>query len=268
MNRDLDLPGDFDDLADIPVYSSKEARAQKKDGSTDMKDVQTAMSTTNTDSDPDALTTEFPAGENLMEPIVFDDSQDDTSGTKKNKKVDTPGRRGTLDFGLLIARMGVGGLLMIHGIENLLGIFSDGGRDALSAYAANEGFTHTDLLAILTGVGQLVAGVMLILGVLTPVAITVLLSIMVLALLAKLPIGGDTVLITSPDKPSVESHLLFVIVLAALSFTGPGRLSIDRKWGFSLGPRFSGAVVFVIALVIAGLAWFYLNGSNPLVLNS
>lgn len=50
----------------------------------------------------------------------------------------------------------------------------------------------------------------------------------------------------------------------ALLFTGPGRWAVDRKWGWSFRPRFSGVVWLIVAAVVVGLVWYFLNGTNPL----
>src|SRR5699024_5595830 len=78
------------------------------------------------------------------------------------------GKRGTIDFGLLFIRIALGGYLIIEGVRTL---FSIGASTGISGLESEYGsYAMADILAMGIPVGQLVAGVFLVLGLLTPYA--------------------------------------------------------------------------------------------------
>ena len=78
------------------------------------------------------------------------------------------GRRGTIDFGLLFIRIALGGFLIIEGVRTLFSIGDSAGISGLESEYAS--YAMADILAMGVPVAQLVAGVFLVLGLLTPVA--------------------------------------------------------------------------------------------------
>lgn len=220
----------------------------------------------------DAATTAFPAagradysqfaesgGYDMSSPLPFGDEPTTITPSPR----DEVGRRGTTDFGLFVLRLMVGALLTMRGLQKLFGLFGGPGIDGFTQIVADSGFEHAKILAIAGGAIELVAGVMLIIGLATPIAAAGLLGLVGLGIAIRLT-GPDQVPLLSDTAQGLETQVLYAATLFALLFAGPGRWSVDRKWGWSHRPRFSGLVWLVIVALAAGAAWYFFNGSNPL----
>lgn len=219
-----------------------------------------------------APTTAFPAagqadysqfaesgGYDMSSPLPFGDQPTTIAPTR----TDQIGRRGTLDLGLFALRLTVGVLLAMRGLQKLFGLFGGPGIDAFSQTLADSGFDQARALAITGGAVELIAGVLLIIGLATPVAAGALLGIVGMGIAIRLS-GPDSLPLFAEASRSLETSILYLGILLALLFTGPGRWAVDRKWGWSFRPRFSGVVWLIVAAVVVGLVWYFLNGTNPL----
>lgn len=173
-------------------------------------------------------------------------------------------RRGTTDLGLFILRLVVGVLLALRGLQKLFGLFGGPGIDGFAETLTDAGFEQARILAIAGGAVELVAGVMLVVGLATPVAAAALLALVGTGIAIRLT-GTDPVPLLGDTTRGLETSLLYAAALLALLFTGPGRWSVDRKWRWSHRPRFSGVIWLILAVIVAGVVWYLLNGTNPLV---
>ena len=128
------------------------------------------------------------------------------------------------DFGLLILRLGIGGMFIFHGWPKIMG-----GPDmwervggATSSIGINFAPTFFGFMAALTEFG---GGVCLILGLLLrPVCILLMIN-MIVATAMHLA-NGDGLNVASH---AIEDGVLFL----SLIFIGPGRLSLDEKLGIN-----------------------------------
>ena len=220
----------------------------------------------------DTATTAFPAagrtdysqfaesgGYDMSAPLPFGEQPTTIAPARR----DEIGRRGTIDLGLFVLRLVVGVLLAMRGLQKLAGLFGGPGIDGFTETLADSGFDMARALAIAGGAVELVAGVMLVVGLATPIAAAGLLGIVGLGIAVRLT-GADPVPVLSDTARGLEPSILYAAALLTLLFTGPGRWSADRRWGWSHRPRFSGVVWLVIVLVLAGVLWYFLNGTNPL----
>ena len=172
-------------------------------------------------------------------------------------------RRGTTDLGLFVLRLVVGVFLAMRGLQKLFGWFGGPGIDGYAETLNGAGFEQSSALAVTGGVIELVAGALLVLGLLTPVAAAALLGLIGLGIAIRL--SGDVAMPLLTDTTrGLETSLLYAGALVALLFAGPGRWSLDRRWQWSHRPRFSGVIWLIVALVVAGVVWYLLNGTNPL----
>ncbi|MGX1809592.1 DoxX family protein [Nocardia sp. NPDC055321] len=149
------------------------------------------------------------------------------------------------DVGLLVLRAGFGGLLAVHGAQKLFGWFNGYGLTATQESFDAMGYNPGALFGTLAGVTELVGGLLLLLGLATPLAAAIALGTMVNALHAT---WGDGLAV-------YEMALLFTIAITTLAFTGPGRYSLDagRPWqrqGLVWG---LGAVVLALAAGVGTL---------------
>ncbi|GAA5070288.1 DoxX family protein [Nocardia iowensis] len=152
------------------------------------------------------------------------------------------------DIGLLIIRVVFGGLLAVHGAQKLFGWFSGPGLDANAAGFDSMGYNPGKFFGTLAGLCEFGGGLLLALGLLTPLASAIVLGTMINAVNALWSLGLF-------GKDSYEMPLLFAAVGAAIAFTGPGKFSLDhgRPWqrhGFVWG---AGAVVIAIVAAVLTL---------------
>ncbi len=220
----------------------------------------------------DTATTAFPAagttdysqfaesgGYDVSAPLPFGD-EPTTIAPESRRDV---GPRGTTDLGLFILRVTVGVLLTLRGLQKLFGLFNGPGIDGTAQILTDAGYDQARVLAIAGGSIELVAGVMLVIGLAAPIAAAGLLGLTGLGIAIALT-GNEPVPLLGTTTRGLEPSVLYAASLLALLFTGPGRWAVDRRWGWSHRPRFSGLIWLVIVAVIAVLVWYFLNGTNPL----
>ena len=220
----------------------------------------------------DSATTAFPAAGRTDNP-QFSEGGYDTSAplpfgeqptTIEPSRRDEISRRGTTDFGLFILRLAVGTLLAMRGLQKLFGLFDGPGIDGFAQTLTDSGFDQARILAIAGGAIELVAGVMLIVGLATPIAAAGLFAMIGMGIAIRLT-GSDPLPLLGDTTRGLETSILYAAALLALLFAGAGRWSADRRWRWSHRPRFSGVIWLLLALIAAGAVWYLLNGTNPLV---
>lgn len=147
------------------------------------------------------------------------------------------------DIGLLVLRVVFGGLLAAHGAQKLFGWFSGPGWSGNAAAFDSMGYNPGKLFGTLAGLSEFTGGILLLLGLLTPLASAVVLGTMINAINATW--GGG--LLTGKGY---EMPLLFATVGAVVAFTGPGKFSLDhgRPW------QRQGIVWGVAAIAVAVIA--------------
>ncbi len=124
------------------------------------------------------------------------------------------------DIAKLLARVGIGVLLLFHGIDKALhGVsFIEG---MLSAHDI------PDIVTYGVYIGEIVAPVMLILGLLTPLAA---LAIVVNMIMAILLVYSDAIFsVTQHGAWSIEVPMLYLIGAVVIILLGPGKYSIDYR---------------------------------------
>jgi putative oxidoreductase len=173
-------------------------------------------------------------------------------------------RRGTLDLGLLILRLGVGAILIGHGLQKALGVLGGPGLDGWSDSLSTMGFKYADILTYVSTIGQLAAGLLLVLGLFTPVAAAGALAYLVTGLLAEAMAAHEEARLAQFLNDGHEYKVFLAAAVAALILTGPGRYGFDAGRGWARRP-FVGSVIGLLLGIGAGVAvWVLLNGGNPL----
>ncbi|WP_330232705.1 DoxX family membrane protein [Nocardia sp. NBC_00508] len=145
------------------------------------------------------------------------------------------------DIGLLIMRVVFGGLLAAHGAQKLFGWWGGPGWRANADGFEQMGYNPGKIFGTLAGLSELGGGLLLLLGLLTPLGAAIVLGTMINAINATWS-GG---LLTGKGY---EMGVLFAAAAAALAFTGAGKFSLDagRPWerkGFAWGV---GAVILAV----------------------
>jgi putative oxidoreductase len=143
--------------------------------------------------------------------------------------------------GLLLVRVVVGALFVGHGCQKLFGLFGGDGMQAWTATVARAGIQPAATWATLAATAELGSGVLLILGLLTPLASALLIGDMLVAILKVHASKG-----LWSQQGGFEYNLVLIALLLAIGIVGPGMFSLDRRLPFAL-PR---PVTFIVLMVL------------------
>jgi putative oxidoreductase len=133
-----------------------------------------------------------------------------------------------MDLGTLLLRMTVGLVMAGHGSQKLFGWFGGYGPDGTGQAMEVLGFRPGRRHALAAGYVELVGGLLLAIGFLTPLAAALIASVMVVA--AATVHWKNGFFITSGGY---EFNLVLGVAALSLAFTGPGALSLDHAAGFA-----------------------------------
>jgi putative oxidoreductase len=151
-----------------------------------------------------------------------------------------------IDLALLILQLGVGLTFAAHGAQKVFGWWGGPGLAGWEGAMRHMGFRPARLFALTSALVELVGGLLLAAGVLTPFVAAALVA--------------QTVVIIGQvhwangffnTKSGIEFPLLLGIGAAAVGLAGPGGFSADAVLGVSVEPAIRGALL--VAGVAAGL---------------
>ncbi len=155
--------------------------------------------------------------------------------------------------GLLLLRLVVGGIFLGHGAQKLLGWFGGGGPEGTTRMLDGLGYRSSRTMALVAGAAEALAGLLLVLGLLTPLACVAIIAVMVNAILAVHAANGFW-----NARGGIEFPLVLIGVATALGFTGPGRISLDKALGILARGLVPGVLV-LLAGILAGVAAYVLG---------
>ena len=151
-----------------------------------------------------------------------------------------------MDLVLFVLRIVVGLFFAGHGAQKLFGAFGGHGLAGTAGFFDSIGMKPGRRNAIIAGAAELVGGVLLVLGLLTPLAAVLIIAVMTTAILTVHAKNGPWV---------TDSGWEYNAVLIAVAFTlvgaSPGEWSLDDALGMRL--ELSGAGPALIALAIGVL---------------
>lgn len=126
------------------------------------------------------------------------------------------------DLGLLVLRVGTGGVLFAHGTQKLFGWFGGGGLEGTARGMEHMGFTPGRQSAVAAGLSEAGGGALLALGLATPVAGAAAAGAMAGAVAVHAPAGFFN------QGGGYEYPAFLGFVAAGLGLAGPGRYSLDH----------------------------------------
>jgi putative oxidoreductase len=150
---------------------------------------------------------------------------------------------GYMEIGLLLLRLTAGLTLAAHGTQKLFGWFGGPGLDATGQFFETIGFLPGRRQALMAGLAETGGGLLLTLGLFTPVGAAVICSVMLVALTVHIKQGFFA------QNGGYEYALVLGVAALSFAFTGPGSLSLDAL----LGNHFSGMLWGVGALSVGVL---------------
>ena len=134
-----------------------------------------------------------------------------------------------MDTGLLVVRVVVGLLLVGHGSQKLFGWFGGYGPRGTAGFLGGLGYRPGLLFALLAGLGEAGGGLLLGLGLGTPVAAALVVATMVNVYAGHAGKGLWN------SNGGWELPLLYGLVAAGFAVTGAGSFSLDATLGWDLG---------------------------------
>ncbi|GAA3811614.1 DoxX family membrane protein [Streptomyces phyllanthi] len=153
------------------------------------------------------------------------------------------------DLGLLLLRLGTGGVLAAHGTQKLFGWFGGHGIQGTSAFMESVGYEPGRASAVASGLAETGGGTLLALGLATPAAGAAAAGGMAGAAAVHTPNGFFN------QEGGYEYAATLGLAAAGLAITGPGKLSLDHAFrhvfdrGWMVTTAF-GVTAAVTALVV------------------
>ncbi|MFI8793721.1 DoxX family protein [Streptomyces sp. NPDC055105] len=151
-----------------------------------------------------------------------------------------------LDVGLLVLRLSCGFILAPHGLQKLFGWFDGPGLDGTEAYFARLGLRPPRAHAVMGGLCEFGGGLLLVLGLFTPLGSAVVIGTMLVAVVTVAGKRG-----WFANTGGVEFPLALCLAAWASAFTGPGRYSLDHLIGWSSGSIGQGLAALGLAVAAA-----------------
>jgi len=126
------------------------------------------------------------------------------------------------DLGLLALRLALGAVFIAHGGQKAFGWFGGPGFGGATGFIASLGLRPPRFWAAVAVSGELAAGVLLLLGLFTPVAGLLVVATMAVAITKVHGPKGFFV-----QDGGYEYNLVLMIAAIAVAAIGPGRFSLD-----------------------------------------
>jgi putative oxidoreductase len=134
-----------------------------------------------------------------------------------------------MSVGLLVLRITIGGILAGHGTQKLFGWFGGHGREGTGTFFESVGLHPGPHMALLAGASEAGGGLLIALGLLTPLAAAMISGAMLTALWTVHRGSG-----LWDNNGGFEYHLVLIAALFAITAVGPGNASLDHAIGLDL----------------------------------
>ncbi|HEV7461697.1 MAG TPA: DoxX family protein [Solirubrobacteraceae bacterium] len=134
-----------------------------------------------------------------------------------------------MNIGLLVVRIIVGLLFVGHGAQKLFGVAGGHGLNGTGQFFDAMGMRPGKLNAFAAGAAEFAAGILLVLGLLTPVAAALVTAVMVVAIATVHLSKGIWV-----SDGGFELNLVYIAVVFALAGVGAGDWSLDHALGLGV----------------------------------
>jgi len=145
-----------------------------------------------------------------------------------------------MEIGLLLLRLTVGLTLAAHGAQKLFGWFGGSGLEATGQFFETLGFLPGRRRALMAGLAETGGGLLLALGLFTPIGTALICSVMLVALAVHIKNGFFA------QNGGYEYTIVLGVAALSVAFIGPGSFSLDALFGNHLSGTFWGiAALFV-----------------------
>nr|WP_262009590.1 DoxX family protein [Streptomyces sp. FIT100] len=145
---------------------------------------------------------------------------------------------------MLLLRLAVGLIMAGHGAQKLFGSFGGPGLEATGKGFAAMGYEPGVFFAALTGISELLGGLGLAAGLLTPLAAAAVIGVLMNAMSV-----APQLSLWPAGPPSFAYPMLLSVAALTIAAVGPRRLSLDAFFPW----RDGGWVPMAFALLLGGL---------------
>lgn len=152
-----------------------------------------------------------------------------------------------MELGLLVLRVVVGLLFVGHGTQKLFGWFGGHGIEGTAGFMDSLGMRPGRRHAVAAGLAETGGGLLLALGLLTPLAALMMISVMVVAVATVHYRNG-----VWNTSQGYELNLVYVVAAFAVTAIGAGDWSLDGVLGLDIAGAAWG-VVALVAGILGGL---------------
>jgi putative oxidoreductase len=156
-----------------------------------------------------------------------------------------------LSVGLLILRLAFGLTMAAHGAQKAFGWFDGPGLKGSRVMVERMGFRPVTLWTIALSASELGGGILVAIGLLTPIAALIVVGAMITAIVTVHLDKGFFA-----GKGGIEHPMVIGAAMLSLAFTGPGAASLDHLLGLQLNQPATvlGLLAIVVVGTLAGLA--------------
>jgi putative oxidoreductase len=127
-----------------------------------------------------------------------------------------------MDLGLLIIRLVIGILFIGHGAQKLFGWFGGYGLKGTGGWFDSIGMKPGVTMALLAGLAEFLGGILLAVGLFTPLAALMIAGTMLMAIVKVHAPNGFW-----STSNGYEYNLTLIAVAVGLALIGPGKYAID-----------------------------------------
>ncbi|HEX2241470.1 MAG TPA: DoxX family protein [Actinomycetota bacterium] len=149
-----------------------------------------------------------------------------------------------MEIGLLVLRLVLGSVMIAHGAQKLFGWFGGYGIAGTGGWLASMGFRPARGQAVLVGLSEFGGGLLLALGLLTPLGAAAVIGVMIVAIATVHWTNGFF-----NTSGGYEFNYLILGTALALALMGPGKLSVDHALGLGLNGLNWGTGALALALI-------------------
>jgi putative oxidoreductase len=157
----------------------------------------------------------------------------------------------------------LGVVFIAHGLQKAFGWWGGPGLNGFKETLTEAGYQNANLLTYFAAGAQIASGVLLVLGLFTPIAAAAALAFLVNSLLVTFDSqrkdGGLFVF----GSQGNEYLLMLTAVALAVILAGPGRYGFDGGRGWARRPFIGSMLALVLGVGGGVAAWLFLRGHNP-----
>ena len=130
------------------------------------------------------------------------------------------------DLALFVLRLVLGGVFIAHGAQKLFGWFGGPGLQGTAGFFDQTGIKPGSVMALLAGLAEFGGGLLVLLGLLTPLGALAIIVVMIVAILrVHLPNGFFN------TNGGYEFNLTLIGIAVALILAGSGAYGLDVVLG-------------------------------------